>query len=58
MRSLGAAIIILGSCVCFSAAAFITHNDTNLFLNGVAVVVGVVGFAGWWSPSANENHPT
>lgn len=55
MRSLASSIIILASCVVFSAAAFVQHSDTNLFLNGVAVIVGVVGIHGWFTSARDSS---
>ena len=51
MRSIASSIIILSACAVFIAAAFVQHNDTSLFLNVVAVVVGVIGLIGWFTAS-------
>ncbi|WP_182870034.1 hypothetical protein [Stieleria mannarensis] len=56
MRSLASSIIILSSSLLFAAAAFVTHSDTNLFLNGVAVAVGIIGLIGWFT-SSGETGP-
>jgi hypothetical protein len=32
----------------FIAAAFVQHNDTSLFLNGVGLFFGVIGLIGWF----------
>jgi hypothetical protein len=49
-------IIILASCMTFSAAAFVQHDDTSLFLNAVGLVVGIVGSIGWFA-SIREPKP-
>jgi hypothetical protein len=51
MRSLAASIIIFSACATFIAAALVQHSGTNLFLNGVGLVVGAVGLIGWFTAS-------
>ncbi|QEF98113.1 hypothetical protein Mal15_21600 [Stieleria maiorica] len=54
MRSIASSIVILSSCILFAAAGFVTHSDTNLFLNGVAVFVGIIGLIGWFTSSGES----
>lgn len=55
MRSIAASIIVFGSCVVFAAAGFVRHSDTNLFLNAVGMIVGVIGLIGWFTASKNDD---
>lgn len=49
MDRLASSIVILGACIVFSAAGFIKHSDTNVFVNFVALVVAAFGAYGWFT---------
>ena len=55
MRSIASSIIIMSACAVFIAAAFVRHDDTSLFLNALAVVVGGIGLIGWFTASKNDS---
>lgn len=54
MRSIASSIIIFSSCAVFIAAAFVQHNDTSLFLNGVGLAVGLIGLIGWFRAAGDR----
>ncbi len=47
MKSISASIIVLSSAMIFTGGAFIGHNDTQIFVMGVACVVGIFGLGAW-----------
>lgn len=47
MKSVSAAIIVVVAAALLFGGAFITHDDTALFIQVVGCIVGLVGIAGW-----------
>jgi len=47
MRSLSAAIVVAVAAAFLLIGAFVTHDDTALFIQVVGCIVGVVGLGGW-----------
>lgn len=47
MRSLSAAIVVAVAAALLVVGAFVTHDDTALFIQIVGCIVGVVGLGGW-----------
>ena len=56
MKSLSAAIVILGSVLLLLGGSYHHHGDTGLFLQFVACIVGLFGLGGWlFSLKENTN---
>jgi hypothetical protein len=47
MRNVGSSIIVLAGAICFSAGAYIAHDDSQVFVMFVGGIVIVLGLGGW-----------
>jgi hypothetical protein len=49
VKSLSASIVALAGILCFALGAHIPHDDTQLFVCGVGLVVAAFGLFVWFS---------
>ena len=56
MKSISAAIIVAVAAALLFGSAFITHDDTALFIQVVGCMVGIVGIAGWFVSLRTTTH--
>jgi hypothetical protein len=47
MKSISASIIVLAGAVAFSTGATIQHDQTQMFVCSVGLLLGLVGLSGW-----------
>ncbi|MEX0886722.1 MAG: hypothetical protein WD009_09810 [Phycisphaeraceae bacterium] len=48
MRTISASIIVFAAAVILAAGSFVRHGDTQLFVQAVGCIVGVIGLGGWF----------
>ncbi len=47
MKSISASIVVLAAALLLLGGSYIPHSDTELFVQGVGCVVGLLGMGGW-----------
>ena len=53
MKAISASIIVLAAAILITGGSHIAHSDTQLFVQVLGCVVGIVGFIGWFSTLKN-----
>ncbi len=55
MKTLSASIIVLSAAVLITGGSFVPHDDTQLFVQVVGCLVGLIGLVGWYHAFKDPN---